>query len=154
MRNQATEDTKASGRNTWSEFLTRLKDPATAVFVVLTVVITFGSGAITTAAWLLSTEVEPLRRELARAIETTNAELSTLQKQILTNEERTETKTTRLNDNIKENSDRISDNGERIARIEAMLAGTSGRVDRLYTKVTKNTEVITELKVRGTPDGH
>ena len=152
MRNQITEDTKTSDRSTWSGFLTRLKDPITAVLALVGLVITFGSGVIAGAAWFVSAEVEPLRRELAQASETTKAELAALQNQIRTNDERTETKTTRLNDNIEDNSDRISNDGERIARMEAALAGTSGRVNRLHTQVTKNTEVITEVKVRGTPD--
>ena len=46
----------------------------------------------------------------------------------------------------------FSGNGERLARMEATLAGTSVRVDRLHTQVTKNSEEIIEVKVGGTPD--
>ena len=136
-RSQVTEDTKTSGRNTWREFLTRWKDPATAVVAIVGIAIVFGTGVIAGAAWFVSP---------------TNAELAELRNQIRTSDKRTETKTATLDNNIGENSGRISDNGERIAHMEAELAGTSGRVDRLYTQVTKNTEVITEVKVRGTPD--
>ena len=67
---------------------------------------------------------------LAQAKDTTKSELAGLQNQVRT----------------------ISENGERIARVETALAGTRERVNRLHTQVTKNTDGITELKVRGTPE--
>ena len=144
MRSQITEGAKTSGRNTWSVFLTRWKDTVTTVGGIVTIL----SAVVATvlgATWFVDRKVEAVRGELARVINTTNAELAALRNQIGAGDERTETRTTTLNDNIGEN-------GERIARMEAALAGTSGWLDRLHTKVAKNAEAITELQVRGTPD--
>ncbi len=41
---------------------------------------------------------------------------------------------------------------ERIAAMESTLTETSGWLSRLHTQVTKNTEIISEVKGRGTPD--
>lgn len=95
-------------------------------------------------------KVDALRGELAGEINTTNAELAALRNQIGTSNEGTESRTTTLDGDIGENSRRISDNGERIARMEGTFAGTTDRLNRLHTQVTKNTEVI--LKAGGTPD--
>ena len=130
MRGQVTEDSETAGRSTWSGFLTRCKDPATAVLTIVLLVSALGGAFIAGVKWAASSEVEPLRREFAQAKDTTKSELAGLQNQVRA----------------------ISENGERIARVETALAGTRERVNRLHTQVTKNTDGITELKVRGTPE--
>ena len=130
MRVQVTEDSETAERSTLSRFLTRCKDPASGALNIVLLVSALGAGFIAGVKWAASSEVEPLRRELAQARDTTKSELAGLQNQVRT----------------------ISENGERIARVETALAGTRERVNRLHTQVTKNTDGITELKVRGTPE--
>jgi len=105
-----------------SGFLIRLKEPATALAIVLGIVVTFGSGFFAGAHWYVSSELDPLRKEVAG-----------------------------LAKNIEDNRSKLSSNGERLAGIAATLAGIVERVDRLHTQVTKNTETITDVRVRGTP---
>ena len=150
MRSQITEGTKTSGRNTWSVFLTRWKDPVIIGVSILGFLITVGIAFIGGAAWVMDQKVEALRGELVGEIKTTNAELAALRNQIGTSNEGTKSRTTTLDGDIGENNRRISDNGERIARMEGTLTGTTDRLNRLHTQVTKNTEAI--LKVGGTPD--
>ena len=107
---------------------------------------------MTGAAWFVTPEVEALRGELTGDIKTTKAELAALRNQIGTSNKGTESRTTALDGEIGENNRRISDNGERIAHMEGKLAETTARLDRLHTQVTKNTELITDLRLRGTPD--
>ena len=152
MTSQVVEGTNTQGRDTLSGFLTRCKDPAIALLTLVVLLSTFGSGFIAGAAWFVDPKVQGLRGELTRAIDTTNAELAALRNETQTSNKRTDATTTTLNDRIEENSDRISDNGERIAGMKAALAGTSDRVDRLHTQVTKNSEGIVEVRMRGTPD--
>lgn len=152
MRSQVTASTKSSVKNRWVEFLTRWKEPTTAVGAVIVILTAFGGGVIAGAAWFVDPEVAALRGELNHAMDSTHAEMATLRERMDTSEERTQTATWTLNDNLGANSGRISSNGERIAHMEAALAGTSDRIDRLYTQVTKNSDEIVELKVRGTPD--
>ena len=94
-----------------------------ALTVIVGLVITFGSGFLAGAHWYVFSEVEPLRKEV-----------------------------TGLTKNIEDNRNKLSNNGERLAKIEATLSSTSERVGRVHTQVTKNTDAITDLKVRGTPD--
>ena len=148
MRNQVTVATKTPERNTWSGFLTWVKDPAAAVSLMVGLGLVFGGGVLGGARWF----VEPLREELARASEATNAELAALRNQIGTSNKGTESRTTALDGEIGENNRRISDNGERIAHMEGKLTGTTARLDQLHTQVTKNTELITDVRVSGTPD--
>lgn len=152
MRNQVTEDTKTPERNTWRGFITRVKDPAMVVAAMVTLVLGFGGGGMTGAAWFVTPEVEALRGEVTGEIKTTKAELAALRNQIGTSNKGTESRTTALDGEIGENNRRISDNGERIAHMEGKLAETTARLDRLHTQVTKNTELITDLRLRGTPD--
>ena len=150
MRSQIKEGTKTSGRNTWSVFLTRWKDPVKIGVSILGLLIMVGIAFIGGAAWVMDHKVEALRGELVGEIKTTNAELAALRNQIGTSNEGTKSRTTTLDGDIGENNRRISDNGERIARMEGTLTGTTDRLNRLHTQVTKNTEAI--LKVGGTPD--
>ena len=64
MKNQVTEDTKTPERNTRRGFITRVKDPATVVAAMVTLVLAFGGGVMTGAAWFVTPEVEALRGEL------------------------------------------------------------------------------------------
>ena len=82
MRNQVTEDTKTSERNTWRGFITRVKDPAMVVAAMVTLVLGFGGGVMTGAAWFVTPEVEALRGEVTGEIKTTKAELAALRNQI------------------------------------------------------------------------
>ena len=146
MRNQVTEDTKTSGRDTWNEFMKRWKG---LVKIVGGIIAVLGIFSIL-ANWIVDQKVEALREKLSGEINTNNAELAALRNQISKSDEGTESRTTTLDVDIGENNRRISDNGERLARMESTLRGTTGRLDRLYTRVTKNTEAI--LKAGGTPD--
>ena len=150
MRSQITGGTKTSGRNMWSVFPTRWKDPVTIGVGILTLLIMIGTAFIKGASWVVDNRVEALRGELAGEIKTTNAKLSALRNQIGTSNAGTESRTTTLDGDIGENNRRISDNGERIARMESALTGTTDRLNRLHIQVTKNTEAI--LKAGGTPD--
>ena len=125
-----TEDSDTAGRSTLSAFLTRCKDPATGLLAIVSVVSIFGTGFIAGAKWTVSSEVEPLRREFAQAKDTTKSELAGLQNQVRA----------------------ISENGERITRVETTLAGTREWVNRLDTRVTKNSDEIIKLNARGTPE--
>ena len=152
MTSQMAEDTNTQGRNTLSGFLTRCKDPATTLLTLVILLTTFGGGLIAGVAWFVDPKVQDLREELTRDIDKMNAELAAFRNETRTSNERTEATTTTLNDRIEENNDRISDNGERIAGMKVALAGTSDRVDRLHTQITKNSEEIVEVRMRGTPD--
>ena len=152
MRNQVTEGTKTPERNTWRGFITRVKDPATVVAAMVTLVLAFGGGVMTGTVWFVTPEVEALRGELTGEIKTTKAELAALRNQIGTSNKGTESRTTALDGEIGENNRRISDNGERIAHMESKFAETTARLDRMHTQVTKNSELITDLRLRGTPD--
>ena len=146
MRDQVTEDTKTSGRDKWNVSMTQWKGMVGTVVGIITVLGIF----ITLANWIADQKVEALREELSGEIKTKDAELAALRNQISTSNEGTESRTTTLDVDIGENNRRISDNGERLARMESTLTGTTGRLDRLRTQVTKNTEAI--LKAGGTPD--
>ena len=125
-----TEDSETAGRSALSEFLTRYKDQVATVRNLVIIVGVLGGGFIGGIKWAVYSEAEPLRRELAQARDTTKSELAELQNQVRT----------------------ISEIGERIARAETELTGTKERLNRLHAQVTKNTDGITELKVRGTPE--
>ena len=133
-----------------SVLLTRWKDPITIGVGILGLLIAIGIAFVGIANWVVDNRVEALRGELTGEINTTNAELTALRNQIDTSNAGTESKTTTLDGDIGENNRRISDNGERIARMESTLTGTTDRLNRLHTQVTKNTEAI--LKAGGTPD--
>ena len=152
MRNQVTEDTKTSARNTWRVSLTQLKDPATAALAIASLAVMFGTGVVAGAAWFVTPKVEALRGELGEDIKITNARLAALRNQIGISNEGTESRATTLDGNIGENNRRISGNGERIAHMKGTLTETTGRLNRLYTQVTKNTDLITDLRLRGGPD--
>ena len=107
MRNQVTEDTKTSERNTWRGFFTRVKDPATVVAAMVTLVLAFGGGVMTGAAWFVTPEVEALREEVTGEIKATKAELAALRNQICTSKKGTESRTTALDGEIGENNRRI-----------------------------------------------
>ena len=141
MSGQVTDDTNTSVGNPESGFLTRWKDPTATLLGIVTIVTIFGGGFIAGAAWMVEPKVEVLR-----------GELTALQKETKSSVERAESTITELNDRIEENSDRIGRGGERIAGMEAALTAKGDRIDRLHVQVTKNSEEIVELKVRGTPD--
>ena len=105
-----------------SEILNRLKEPATALAVILGIVVTFGTGFFAGSHWYVSSELDPLRKEVAG-----------------------------LAKNVEDNRSKLSSNGERLAGIDATLSGTNERVDRLHNQITKNTEAITDVRIRGTP---
>ena len=115
------------------------------------IVAIFGGGVIAGAAVFVDPKVKALRVELTQTINTTNAELTALRDETRTSVKRTESTTKALNDRIEEKGDRIAGSVERIAGMEVALGATSDRVDRLHIQVTKNSEEIVELKVRGTP---
>ena len=146
MTSQAAEQVNTSRRNTWSEFLTRCKEPTAVVLSVLGVIGILGSAFVGAASWFVDREVEILRRELIQANAATRAALEALRNEMRTGEERRANQTTALNHKTEGSGARISENSERIARLQATLAGTSGTVDRLHTLMTKNLEAITELK--------
>ena len=152
MTSQPAEEAKTSGKATWAEFFIRCKDPIVVVAAIAAVISAFYGGVVTCTVLFVDPKVETLREELTRAGAAANAKLEALRNDIRTGKESAESRTTALNDKIEDSSARIADNGERIAGMTATLAGTIGRVDRLHTQITKNTEAITELKVRGTPD--
>lgn len=105
------------------EFLTRLKEPTVTLAAIVTLVIAIGGGFFAGARWYVSSEVEPLRKEVAELIKY-----------------------------IEINRNKITNNGERLARVEATLSGTGERLGRLHIQVTKNVDGITDLRIRGTPD--
>ena len=129
------EDTKTSRRNTWNDSINRLKGPVKLVGGIIAILVVFMSFA----NWLMDQKIEALR-----------VELEALRTQMNASNEGTESKTTTLDVDIGENNRRISDTGERLARMESTLTGTTGRLDRLHSQVTKNTEAV--LKAAGTPD--
>lgn len=152
MGSQVTEEANRPRKSTWREFLTWMKEPIAATLGIASLAATFGGGVIVGAKWFVSSEVEPLRKELARATDANSMKLQELRTQIQTNEEDAGEIAKTLTDNIKANGDRMSRNTERIAGAEATLMATERRIDRIHAQVTKNADAVTELKVRGTPE--
>jgi len=106
-----------------SGFITRLKEPAGVIAVIVGIVSMFGAGFFAGAHWYVSSEVSPLRKEV-----------------------------TVLSKHIEDSRNKISNNGERLAKLEATLLSASSRIDRVGVRVTKNTDSITDLRVSiGTP---
>ena len=126
--------------------MNRLKGPVKLVGGIIAILVVF----MGFANWLMDQKIEALHKELSGAIKTKDVELAALRNQMNASNEGTESKTTTLDVDIGENNRRISDTGERLARMESTLTGTTGRLDRLHSQVTKNTEAI--LKAAGTPD--
>ena len=93
---------------------TLVKDPATVVATMVTLVLAFGGGVMSGAAWFVTPEVEALRGEVTGEIKTTKADLAALRNQIGTSNKGTESRTTALDGEIGENNRRISLRYERI----------------------------------------
>ena len=139
-------------RNTWTRFLTRLKDPAEATVAVGTILVAIGAGVLIASEWLVNSEVDKLRVEVTKDIGDRITEIEVLRGRIAAIEDRSKTTDERSNSATKENATRIATNGERIARIEGALDGTTDRVKELDGTVKRNAERITTLEVVGTPD--
>ena len=146
------EEPKTPVRNTWTRFLTRLKDPAEATVAVGTILVAIGAGVLIASEWLVSNEVEKLRAEVTKDIGDSKTEIEVLRGQLAAIEDRSKTTDERANSATKENSTRISTNGERIARIEGALGGTTDRVKDLDAEVKRNAEKLTAIEAVGTPD--
>ena len=138
-------------RNTWTRFLTRLKDPVEATVAMGTILVAIGAGVLIASEWLVSDEVGKLRSEVSRDIGDRRTEIEVLRGRIAAIEDRSKTSDERSNSATKDNSTRISTNGERIARIEGALGGTTDRVKELDATVKSNAGRITVLEAVGTP---
>ena len=138
-------------RNTWTRFLTRLKDPAEATVAVGTILVAIGAGVLIASEWLVNSEIDKLRVELTKDIGERTTEIEVLRGRIAAIEDRSRTTEERSNSATKENVSRITTNGERIARIEGVLDGTTDRVKELDATVKRSAERITALEVVGTP---
>ena len=139
-------------RNTWTRFLTRLKDPAEAIIAAGIILASVGGGVLIASEWLVSSEVEKLRTVVTKDIGDRKNEIEVLRGRIGAIEETSKTADERSNNATKENATRISTNGERIARIEGALGGTTDRVKELDATVKGNTGKIYALEAVGTPD--
>ena len=152
MTTTVAEEATTPVSNTWTRFLTRLKDPAEATVAVGTILVALGTGVLIASELLVSREVETLRSEVAKDIESVNTQVGALRGRMAASEERAKTTDERSNSAVKDNSVRISSNGERIARTEGALGGTTDRVKELDAHVKSNAERITALEAVGTPD--
>ena len=146
------EEATTPVRNTWTRFLTRLKDPAEATVAVGTILVAIGAGVLIASEWLVNSEVSKLRAEVSKDIGDRTTEIEVLRGRIAAIEDRSKTIDERSNSATKENATWIATNGERIARIEGALDGTTDRVKELDATVKRNAERITALEVVGTPD--
>ena len=151
MTTQMAEEGTTPARNTWSRFLTRLKDPAEATVAVGTILVAIGAGVLIASEWLVNSEVDKLRVEITKDIGDRTTEIEVLRGRIAAIEDRSKTTDERSNSATKENATRITTNGERIARIEGALDGTTDRVKELDATVKRNAERVTALEVVGTP---
>ena len=64
--------------NTWTRFLTRLKDPVEATVAVGTILVAIGAGVLIASEWLVSNEVGKLRSEVTRDIGDRRTEIEVL----------------------------------------------------------------------------
>ena len=151
MTTQMSEEGTTPARNTWTRFLTRLKDPAEATVAVGTILVAIGAGVLIASEWLVNSEVDKLRVEITKDIGDRTTEIEVLRGRIAAIEDRSKTTDERSNSATKENATRITTNGEGIARIEGALDGTTDRVKELDATVKRNAERVTALEVVGTP---
>lgn len=68
MTTQMAEQSATPTRNTWTRFLTRLKDPAEATVAVGTILVALGTGVLVASEWLVNREVDKLRVQITKDI--------------------------------------------------------------------------------------